>query len=176
MFQFKSFALGQTRFLKDAVLAEAANGNLIPLATFLSISPITGELVADAKALIKGKDRGSDGIVRLLENLSSVGGFGLFTDGLSAARWGDLEGFMLGPTFGDFFGYSEFMLQGNTQGILNKGMKTPAFTVTRALLGGAWMTGDAITDYVDGLGESSFEEPDDFQSLIFDRIQQKSNR
>ena len=101
LFQFKTFSTGQSRFFRDAILTEWSNGNVAPLATLLSFSPIAGEIVGDTRAFIKGKNRTESGIVRYIDNASYIGGLGLFTDALGQLRWGNLDGFLLGPTFSD---------------------------------------------------------------------------
>ncbi|MCP4113838.1 MAG: hypothetical protein GY737_00255 [Desulfobacteraceae bacterium] len=154
LFQFKSFALGQTRFIKDGVLAEWSQGNIRPLATLLSISPVAGELVADARSIINDKRRTATGVDRVLDNLSYVGGLGLFSDTLAAARWGNAESLILGPSIGDMATFGEFILQGNTQQLLNEVYKQPLFKAGSGILGVLGGTAEVIGEYVNETSSS----------------------
>lgn len=147
--QFKSFALGQSRFIRDGILIEAANGNLRPMVTMLSLAPIAGEAVGNLKAMIKQRDRETHGVIRALDNISYVGGLGLFTDILSSARFGDLEGVFLGPAGGDMISWAEAILSGEAQRILTDVGRTPAFTLGGYLLGAGAGTIEELDEYLD---------------------------
>lgn len=97
--QFKSFALNQGRFMKDQVLAEAAAGNLAPMAYVLSVYPVAGEFVGNVKSLVTGKKRETSGFVRGLENLTHMGGAGILQSILQSTNWrGGVLGTVAGPT------------------------------------------------------------------------------
>jgi hypothetical protein len=101
-FQFKTFALQQGRLLRDGVLAEAALGNVAPLARMVSINPIAAEVFADTKALVSGKERRTDPANladRVLDDMLFLGGWGLATEMVDSAHAGDIAGFLAGPTF-----------------------------------------------------------------------------
>ncbi len=118
MVQFKSFALNQGRFLKDQVFAEAAAGNLKPLAYVLSIYPVAGEFVGDTKAILRDKDRDSSGIWRAVENIGNVGGIGLIGTTLEASQFrGGLGRELLGPTGSGMLQFIEKTMQLNPGGI-----------------------------------------------------------
>ena len=151
LLQFKTFAVGQSRFMRDAVLTEYSNGNVAPLATYLSAAPIAGELVGDARALISGKTRTTNGIARGLENMSYIGGLGLFTDILGQARWGNLEGVLLGPTFGDLLQISEALLSQDMNAIRRIGQNQPAYKMTGFLMGATAGTAETILEYLDSI-------------------------
>jgi hypothetical protein len=101
IFQFKNFALSQGRFLRDSLFKEAAQGNYKPLATFLSIYPVAGELVGSTLAELKQKPRTNTGITRVAENLSMVGAAGVFQQIYISAQFGRLAETFLGPTLSD---------------------------------------------------------------------------
>lgn len=147
LFQFKTFAVGQSRFVRDAVLTEYAHGNVAPLATMLSISPVAGELVRDARSLIKDKDRAENGIMRYLDNMSAIGGMGIWTDVLGQARWGNLESVLLGPTVSDLSSLAEMLASGEADQIWNLIKRQPAYQGTQFLMG----TGVSAAEYLDSL-------------------------
>jgi hypothetical protein len=99
--QFKNFAFNQAKFMRDAVFSEAAQGNIKPLAVMLSVYPVAGEVIADVKAVAKGKERDLSGIDRFVGNMLAVGGLGLATDLASSARFGGTLGALVGPTGAD---------------------------------------------------------------------------
>ena len=124
--QFKSFALNQGRFMKDQILAEASRGNMAPLAYVLSVYPIAGELVGDMKSIVKQKPRDADGIDRVLENFTQMGGFGLMHNAITSAQWrGGLLRDVAGPTLGDMADFAEFSMSGEPQKIVAEFVNDP---------------------------------------------------
>lgn len=113
--QFKSFALSQSRFLRDRVINEAAQGNYRPLANYAMWAPVAGEFTTAMRgALLDGKafgeDRPRNGLERAVEDLMYVGGFGLGTELYRAAQFGpgSVLKSLAGPTgaqFADVVGY-----------------------------------------------------------------------
>jgi len=174
--QFKSFALGQSRFLRDGVLIEAANGNLRPMVTLMSLAPIAGEAVGNVKDMIKGKDRDSHGYMRAFNNISYVGGAGLFSDLFTSARYGNLEGFILGPTLTDMTTVAEALLSGEPQRLLKQAQRLPIYQAGKFLLGAGTGTIEEIDEYLDTQLGSGSEETRSFLDvgqLKTQRIQQK---
>jgi hypothetical protein len=109
--QFKSFGLNQGRFVRDQVFTEAAHGNMKPLAYFLSIYPVAGEMVGDVRNTIKATGRKEDNAVqRVVNDFLMVGGMGLMTDTFMAAQYGGLWEQMFGPTFSDIFTMSQALM------------------------------------------------------------------
>jgi hypothetical protein len=100
MFQFNTFALNQTRLIRDQVLAQAALGNYKPLAYVLSFYPIAGEFVNTTRAALTGRDRPDTEVARVLDNFAAVGAFGIGQSIMFAMRYGDITS-ALGPTFSD---------------------------------------------------------------------------
>jgi hypothetical protein len=172
--QFKTFAVGQSRFVRDAILTEYGHGNIAPLATYLSMAPIAGELVGDARSLITGRDRSRQGIDRALENMSYVGGLGLFTDVLGQAQWGNLEGVVLGPTFGNLFDITEATLSLEWQKMSRLFQNQPAFQMTKFLVGAGAETADEVLEYLDSV-ESEGSEPTviDVGERLTERVRNK---
>jgi hypothetical protein len=148
-FQFKTFAVGQGRFFRDAVLTEFSHGNRVPLATLLSFAPIAGEVVGNMKDIVSGRERGGDGIMRYLDNILYVGGLGLFTDVISQAYWGNLESVILGPTFGDLMEVGEAFASADAQAIVRLGTRQPAYRTGAFLMGSSLEGIDLLEDYLD---------------------------
>lgn len=102
VFQFKTFALHQSRLFRDQVLAEFANGNVKPFATAMAIAPLSGEFVASMKELITDRHRREDlmrhPVGRAADNVLYFGGFGMAGDLYQALVHGDLGSYAGGPT------------------------------------------------------------------------------
>ena len=175
LFQFKTFSVGQSRFIRDAVLTEWSNGNIAPLATLLSLAPIAGELVADGRAIIKGKDRTENGIARFIDNASAIGGLGIFTDALGQLRWGNLEGFLLGPTFSDITDFGEALVSPEGQSIWEIIRGEPAFQLGEFLMGTGVVGVEQVNEYLDtvGDGDDSSTTRVDIGQRLTERIQNK---
>jgi len=100
--QFKSFAFQQTKFIKDAVVKPALNGDLSPLMRIVPATVLTGEVIADIKALIRLKPRTDEGLNRLLTNLAVGGTLGLASDAIQATNYSDgLLKWAAGPQISD---------------------------------------------------------------------------
>lgn len=99
--QFKSFALNQGVLTRDAVLKEAALGNPVPLAYMASAYPIAGDFAIGTRAAIKGDRRKQTGFQRYIDDMAAVGGLGLTHQFLQSLQHGDLDGFLLGPSYTD---------------------------------------------------------------------------
>jgi hypothetical protein len=145
-FQFKNFALGQARFIRDQVFAEVSHGNVKPLAYFMSIYPIAGEFVGDVRSLVSQKERPDDGLQRLMSDYLSVGGLGIATDIVTAAQFGKLEELMLGPSVGDLTSFAENLAQGDAQSIIAEATRQPAARAGSLLLQGMALGGGASMD------------------------------
>jgi len=104
VFQYKSFIFQQTTFLKNQLKMQIKNGNyggfardLIVLGT---IFPMTGEVVADIRSLISGTQRKTQAFDRYIEDIMTVGGFGLYGDVITSAGWSRVLDWAAGPTAG----------------------------------------------------------------------------
>jgi hypothetical protein len=105
--QFKPFAYKQGQFVVNELLKPLTKGNPVPLATYLLVGGlITGELSNDVKALINHKDRPDNLLARFGENVSAVGGAGLFQSTLQGLQYGGqgVVGTLAGPTASDIYG------------------------------------------------------------------------
>lgn len=173
LFQFKTFSTGQSRFIRDAVITEFSNGNVVPLATLLSFSPIAGEMVGNGRAFIKGKDRTENGIARYIDNSSYVGGLGLFTDALGQLRWGNLGGFLLGPTFSDISDVGEALTSPEGKSIWDIIRRQSSFQAATFLMGASVESAKGIDAYVDSIGESDNRTTVDIGQLLTERVQSK---
>lgn len=99
--QFKSFAFNQAKMIKDILRDEVSKGNMRPLVTALIAMPILGEGVKDVRAILTGRVRDEKGLERIIENISAVGAAGMFNDVLSAVKYNNVPGFMVGPSLSD---------------------------------------------------------------------------
>jgi hypothetical protein len=168
-FQFKNFALGQYRFLRDHVVAEAALGNARPMANVLALYPIAGEAVKDIRGLLDDKDRPTDGVDRFAQNMLAVGGFGLATDIITQAQFGNLEQVVLGPTVGDMTTMVENLVRGDGAGIFKQVERQPIVKAISAVANGGAYSIEALDTYLadsglSGNGESSAISLDDLRA------------
>jgi hypothetical protein len=102
--QFSSFGFKAAKAINDEVIKEVRQGNYAPLARFLLVTPVVGEVFADIQSVAKGgKDRPEDALGRLVDNYASVGAFGLFHDAFRATGYGEVGALrrLVGPTLSD---------------------------------------------------------------------------
>jgi hypothetical protein len=151
--QFKTFALGQGRLVRDLVFAEAAQGNLAPMAYFLGVYPVMGEVVGNIKSVLKGKERDIDGIARYAQDISFVGGVGMFTDTLTSAVWGKGLESILGPTSGDLNTIMTNMARLDAEGTVNQVRNMPTFQAITAFLKTGVLTTAAIVEFSNRLSD-----------------------
>jgi hypothetical protein len=136
-FQFKSYIYGQTRLLNKTVVEEMKNlsfgratRNLLILAT---VFPLAGEVIADIRSLISGRERESKGLTRYLEDIAQVGAMGILLDTLNAGKYGRGAEFLAGPSVSDAGELIEAVGQITAdQPKTDRGM-TPKEKTTRAL-------------------------------------------
>ena len=137
-FQFKTFALGQGKLMRDAVLTEAAHGNMLPLAYTMSFAPLAGEVVSTVKHAVKGQSRDESGWDRYMEDFFSMGGFGVVGDAARASSLGMLPEFGLGPSATDAFMFMQSVFNMNPQQVMKAELRQPWFQAARAVtVGGA---------------------------------------
>jgi hypothetical protein len=108
--QLKTYALNQTIFLRDQVLAEAGRGNYKPLAYLTSVFPVAGELLADIRSIASddpGRTKLEHPLERLASNMLAVGGFSLAGDMMRASLQGRLADMVMGPTITDGIQFTE---------------------------------------------------------------------
>ncbi len=102
--QFSSFAFKAGKAINDEVVREARQGNYKPLARFLLVTPLVGEVFADAQALVKGgKDRPDNIVARVADNYASIGALGLAWDAFRSTGYGEVGVLrrMVGPNLSD---------------------------------------------------------------------------
>jgi hypothetical protein len=103
--QFKSFGFQQSKLIKDHLIKPIIqHGDWGPFTRFVIAMPMAGEVIADAKALVRANYRRftagqSEGITRILENIANAAGFGLVYDAYEATKYGNSGslGFIAGP-------------------------------------------------------------------------------
>lgn len=114
-FQFKTFAYNQTKFLKDQIVKEMTNGKpdrvIRTLIIFGIVFPMGGEVIRDVRSLITQEKRPTKALDRYLNNLMTVGGFGILSDIYSSALYGRLAETALGPTIGSITQTTEALIQ-----------------------------------------------------------------
>lgn len=107
---FKPFFFNQTRFIKDYILKPALHGNVRPLLYASIIYPALGEVVADLKYFVRGRDQSERPdwnkfpADRVLDNISQVGGFGVVSDVVNSVTTGTpttTYQWLTGPVVGD---------------------------------------------------------------------------
>jgi hypothetical protein len=118
--QFKSFAFQQSKFIKDAIVKPALDGDLGPLVRTLPALAATGEVIADIKSLIRLKPRTDEGLVRVLNDLGAGGSFGIVSDGIQATNFSDgLLKWAAGPLISDVtdlaYGASDLIRKGKVR-------------------------------------------------------------
>lgn len=155
LFQFKTFALSQARLIKDTVLAEAALGNVKPLAYWLSFTPLSGAFVLGARDLFREKPHefNSDSqVFQAAELFMAAGGFGLAGDAFSAALRGDLLGLVAGPTVSQVTDIAESMVRRDSDALIRFGTRLPltrlATQVFSAGAGGVQLSQEIVTEYL----------------------------
>lgn len=159
-FQFKSFALSQTRLIRDHVVNEAAKGNMEPILYMMGVFPLGGEVTYDLRQIIKdGELKRSDSpLLRFVENSSAIGGFGIASDIFKAANWGPEQVVRLGvgPTVEDMAYLVSSILSNDYERTVDRVAKLPTFQAALSLgtVGlGAAMVGipklrDALTHFL----------------------------
>ena len=104
-FQFKTFIYGQTRLLYRETVGELKNKNFGRATRNLfilgTVFPLTGEVVADIRALITGRKREEKGLARYLDNIAQVGSMGILMDTLRAGKYRKGTEFIAGPSVSD---------------------------------------------------------------------------
>jgi hypothetical protein len=102
-FQFKSWGYQQAKFIKDTVVKPAMRGDYGPLTRWLAGSQLSGEAIADLKAMARQQKRPSGAIARIMQNEAQGSGLGILDDVLGAITRGDagFYGLAGGPTMGD---------------------------------------------------------------------------
>lgn len=100
--QFKNFSYNQSIFLYDQIIKKGVlKGNFTPLMDFMVSYGLSGEIIADIRSPITGKERPDmyeEPIQRYFENLLYAGGLGLWTDYIQAGgRVDRVKEFAEGP-------------------------------------------------------------------------------
>lgn len=172
--QFHSFVLGQYNFLRNHILAEAAQGNAMPLATVLAVYPIVGEAIGDTVSALKDRKRPRDPVMRVIDNFSLVGGLGIVTTLYDAVKYERAPQALLGPTGGDILDFAQNLFKavvitpGNTAALERQGRKQPVIQGIEALL----RVGDATADTLMGLVEGETETTT-LDQMRFNQTQRK---
>ncbi|MCC7235609.1 MAG: strawberry notch family protein [Bryobacterales bacterium] len=104
-FQFKSYIYGQTRLLQREIVDEVRSGNygrgMRTLLTMALVAPTTGALATALLNVLKGRDDDDDLLWRWLKGWPESGALGVLGDLTQAAKYGRIEGFILGPALSD---------------------------------------------------------------------------
>ena len=139
------------------MLGEMARGNPKPLAIYLGIAPVAGELVGSAKDMIKdGRlSRGENGFARHLQNMLYVGGAGMLGDLWQGAIYEQLLETGFGPTISDLTSWAEHMARRDMSGFTRDLERLPVMRVQRSLTNEVLpFVGSITSEYVDQMIET----------------------
>lgn len=116
LFQFKTFAYQQARFITSEMKRDFARGTKISvfgyelpkysrafrnLFILSTVFPMTGEVLADVRSLITQEKRPTKALDRYISDIFSAGTYGMLYDFYRSAESGKLAEFALGATAGD---------------------------------------------------------------------------
>jgi hypothetical protein len=103
LYQFKSFIVQQSKFMKDYAIKPALrDGDITPLTKLMLAGGVTGELIQDLKSMARAKPRTVEGWERLLSNYAAFGTFGILGDMWeSTVTPGRVAGQVIGPAGSD---------------------------------------------------------------------------
>ena len=150
--QFKSFAFNQGIMIRDNILAEAAMGNIKPLATATAIYPTTGYVVYKTLEAMKDKKKEQTDLGRFLSMTSSVGGLGISSSMILSAYYGRLNDFLVGPTITDIASGAQSAalaaVNGDMKYIWGQVERQPAYMGARAIAKGTALGVDELVDLV----------------------------
>ncbi|KKT92571.1 MAG: hypothetical protein A3E37_00970 [Candidatus Andersenbacteria bacterium RIFCSPHIGHO2_12_FULL_46_9] len=115
IFQFKSFAYNQTKFLKNRFKQQYQQGNMTGMVRDLivlgTVFPIAGEVISDIRSLLTGSKRPTNALDRYFQDFMSVGGFGIVSDAIVSANYGYLADNLLGPSVGTITDFVQRVVQ-----------------------------------------------------------------
>jgi hypothetical protein len=178
VFQFKSFALQQGRFIRDRVLSEYALGNVRPMAYFMSVYPVAGEAVNLTRHAVRGRDFEASGVGRFVSDMLAVGGLGLASDVFVQAKFGRFAEYLMGPAAGDVSTLAENIAQGDGNGLLRQVTQLPLVDAVELLAKGGIVSAElglwAIEQLQDE--ESPGTTTVDLGQFQFDQTQRKAER
>lgn len=129
MTQFKSFSYKQSQFIIDNAIKPALKGNVVPLTRYVMLGLVVGEAIADVKAGVRRRERPTNIGERALDNITTVGGIGLYMDAVNAAQRGPEAwmSFIVGPVVGDvskLAGGIGLASQGKPKTLVNLGLSS----------------------------------------------------
>jgi hypothetical protein len=176
-FQFKTYALNQTRFLRDQVLMEAANGNYRPLAMYVGVAPVLGDAVGDLRAWLKGKPEPKDdsGIKGYVDDIAALGGFGMMSDvAMSIGNRRFLE-WAVGPTGSDIGKMAEIIVANDRAKAVTKFVGgLPLSQALMRLWGGAKEGTEWTTEHVHAIMGGDGNQPESMSQADFYKLQKQS--
>ena len=126
-------------------------GNLKPLAYFMSIYPVSGELVKGVRTMIKGQQRSDEGVERLMNDMMAVGGLGVVTDAFTQAKFGRTLEFAAGPFLSDVADLTTAAAQGDPGAVGDMISRQPIYAASQFLFGVGGLTAEVIDGYLEGL-------------------------
>ena len=159
LFQFKSFAFNQAKFIRDNVLREALEGNMKPLGYMLTIYPMAGEMVNLALDNFRDNPKQRNGLWRYVDDIATVGGFGLLESTMRGLYWNDGAGVLLGPGISDMISLTEAFVQPNSAEAIEKDFKrSPFYRQARAMGKGGQIIATSVEDVLDMLRQDGGED------------------
>jgi len=161
--QFRTFVIQQGDFLKRTIVDDLSGKgdfkrgmrNLVILGT---VFPMTGEVIADVRSLVTGRNRPTEFWDRYFDNITSVGGTALAFDAFKSAEKGRFLEFMGGPGVVEFSRFMENSARGVPSVVTGdeSGLNSSARGFVRQGLGMAGLS--AVTNRVDWLKSASQNE------------------
>ena len=146
VFQFKTFAFNQGKFVRDNVFREASRGNMKPLATFMTLYPVAGELVNSALNNFRDNPKEYNGLERYVRDLAAVGGFGLMYSMVQSLSYRQIDEQLLGPTYGDASTLLEAIVSDKPMDLIRKEIEgQPSYRLGRA----AGEIGIGLEEYIE---------------------------
>ena len=151
LFQFKTFALGQGRLIRDQVFAELAQGNLAPFAAYLAITPASGAAISLLRQPFTERELDDNPLVAAVQATIAAGGFALAGDAITSMVHGRVLELGVGPTFATLARFAENLVQLDSDGLVRIGTSLP---ISRATL--------KMTEGIYGLGKITSQTLDDY--------------
>lgn len=168
--QFKSFAFNQGIMIRDHIVAEAALGNMKPLAYATAMYPGTGYVVNQTLNAMKQKKRDQTEMGKFLSVASSVGGFGLASSLVLSAYYGRLNDAVVGPTLTDFGSVAQSVILSTVNGdmkyVWDQVERQPAYQGAKLLGKGTALGINEMVDIVNDISPND----DDIPTTTYDEL------
>jgi hypothetical protein len=172
--QFKSFAFNHTKFVRDAILREAVEGNMKPLLTMATLYPTVGGVVKGSRDFFREEARDSEsGLRTIADNFAAVGGFGLMMSSLTSLQYGKGLELFAGPSAGDAAEYASLISNLDTDGMARELERSPTWQAGRT----AFQVGAGATmEFFEAMKDVDVGWEDGIEDNLQNRILNKERR